>query len=90
MDKCKNRKREIQVRLNNLLKNIKEINHLIDVRSDIKEISNNLKGISLPDNGFKKIEQSFYHPAYQEPEGTKGWRIQQNYGFAKSAYKIQI
>ena len=56
MDKCKNRKREIQVWLNNLFKNIKEIKHLIEVRSDIKEISKNLKGISLSDNGFKRIE----------------------------------
>ena len=56
MHKSKNRKREIQVRINNLLKNNKEIKHLIEVRSDMKEISKNFKSISLSDNGFKKIE----------------------------------
>ena len=56
MHKCKNRKREIQVRINNLLKSIKEIKHLIEVKSYIKEISKNFESMFLSDDGFKKIE----------------------------------
>ena len=59
MYKIEKNKREIQVRVNKLLKNIQETKRLIEARSNIQLISTKLGHISLQEYGLESGKNIF-------------------------------